>query len=206
MNQCKFGFLADNKNMKMDCLKNASLALLSVICAGCVSQYKVRVDFSPELQAYFNEIPTIEVDIAAVTDDESGEVKQAGVEKYFAPNGGFRERFKSQTCFFSREEDSGFVLPSRAPVWWSWQSKTPANILIIASLPHDPAMSPQSDPRYLVVKMKRSFILARTINILVDPKQIVRLSKPPSKSLKSKRGKVQESEQWVEVRSRRNSE
>jgi hypothetical protein len=187
-------------------MKGTVLAVLSVICAGCVSQYKVRVDFSPDLQAYFNEIPTIEVDIAAVTGGEADEVKQAGVEKYFAPNSGFRERLRSQTCFFSLEDDVSFVLPSRAPAWKSWLGKAPASVLIIASLPHDPSMTPQADPRYLVIKMKRSYILAGTINILVEPKQIVRLSKPLSKSSKSKKNKVQESEQWVESRSRRNTE
>ncbi|MDR0554226.1 MAG: hypothetical protein LBG76_05435 [Treponema sp.] len=187
-------------------MKGAVLAVLSMICAGCVSQYKVRMDFSPELQAYFNEIPTIEVDIAAVTAGEADEVKQAGVEKYFAPNSGFRERLQSQTCFFSREDDASFVLPSRAPVWKSWLGKAPSSVLVIASLPHDPSMTPQADPRYLLVKMRRSYILARTINILVEPKQIVRLSKPLSKSSKSKKNKVQESEQWVEVRTRRSAE
>jgi len=115
---------------------------IGLVCSGCVSQYKVVVDFSPSLQGYFTNYPTIEVDIAAVTDSEADEVKQAGVEKYFAPDSGMRERLLSQTCFFSREENMSFVLPSRAPVWQSWRLKAPANILVIASLPHDPSMSP----------------------------------------------------------------
>jgi hypothetical protein len=188
-------------------LKSALLAVAGMLCAGCVSQYKVRVDFSPELNAYFHEIPTIEVDIAAVTDSEANEVKQAGVEKYFAPNSGFRERFQSQTCFFSREDNASFVLPSRSPIWHPWLNNDPSGILVIASLPHDPSMNPQSDPRYLLVKMKRSYILARTINILVEPQQIVRLThrfSAPSKAAKTR--KSEESEQWVEVRSKRSTE
>jgi hypothetical protein len=171
--------------------------IVGVLCCGCVSQYKVVVEFSPELRAYFTEFPTIEVDIAAVTDGEADEVKQMGVEKYFAPNSGIRERLQSQTCFFYREEQNTFVLPSRAPVWQGWMIKKPANVLIIAGLPHDPAMSAEADPRYLIVKMTRSYVLARTINIMVEPKKIIRLAKPSSKTKDSKTVVV---EQWVESR------
>jgi hypothetical protein len=174
----------------------ASLGL-ALVCSGCVSQYKVVVEFSPALREHFTEYPTIEVDIAAITDGEASEVKQAGVEKYFAPDSGIRERLQSQTCFFSREEQKTFVLPSRAPVWQNWRLKKPANILIIASLPHDPSITPEADPRYLVVKMKGSYIVARTINILVEPKKVLSISRPSSGS---KAAGPQGPEQWVESR------
>jgi len=174
----------------------------------CVSQYKVMVDFSPSLRDYYTEIPTIEVDIAAVTDGEADEVKQAGVEKYFAPDSGIRERLQAQTCFFYREEQRWFVLPSRAPIWQTWKLKEPTSILVIASLPHDPSIvsqanqTPQTDPRYLVVKMARSYVIARTLNILVEPKRIVQVKKLSSSS-KEKEDPPVVIEQWVESRKKR---
>jgi hypothetical protein len=170
---------------------------LGLVCSGCVSQYKVVVDFSPSLVGYFTDYPTIEVDIAAVTDSEADEVKQAGVEKYFAPDSGIRERLLSQTCFFSREDNMSFVLPSRAPVWQSWQLKAPANIMVIASLPHDPSMTPASDPRQLLVKMKRSYVFARTLYILVEPRKVIQSTRSRSKS---KKEKPETYDQWVEPR------
>lgn len=183
-------------------LRHLGVFLVSAfLCSGCVSQYKVVVDFSPELRDYFTEYPTIEVDIAAVTDSEAGEVKQAGVEQYFAPGAGFRDRLGSQTCFFSREDDVKFVLPSRAPVWKAWLDKGSTNLLVIASLPHDPSMTPQADPRCLVVIMKKSYILARTIYILVEPKKVIQVAKPSAAS-KSPKNTSRETEQWIEARRR----
>jgi hypothetical protein len=153
------------------------LLALAVLLTGCVSQYKVVVKFSPVLQNHFTEYPTIEVDIAAVTDIELGEVKQAGVEKYFAPNSALREQFQSQTCFFFRGEKSTFVLPSRAPIWKTWKLKDPTTMLVIASLPPNSSVTPQADPRYLTVKMAKSYIIARTLNVLVEPERITQVKK-----------------------------
>jgi hypothetical protein len=178
------------------------LPVCAILLAGCVSQYKVVVDFSPTLKDYYTEFPTIEVDIAAVTDSEAEEVKQAGVEKYFAPNSGIRERLQSQTCYFYREEQKSFVLPSRAPIWQQWKLKKPANLLVIASLPQDTSVTPETDSRYLLVKMARSYVVARTLNILVEPKKIMRVKKSSSQTDKTGEAPVA-AEQWVESRERR---
>jgi hypothetical protein len=173
---------------------------LGFLCSGCVSQYKVVVDFSPSLQGYFTALPTIEVDIAAVTDSEAGEVKQLGVEKYFAPDAGMRERLLSQTCFFSREDSSSFVLPSRAPVWLNWKLIEPTTIMVIASLPYDPSMTPESDPRQLLVKMKKSFGFARTLYVLVEPKKVIQSTRSRSRTKSKQEDKTETYDQWVEPR------
>jgi hypothetical protein len=169
---------------------------MAILCSACVSQYKVVVTFSPSLQGYFTEYPTIELDIAAVSDSEAGEVKQMGVENYFAPDSGIREQLQGQTCFFSREEDVRFILPSRAPVWFSWLLKKPTSLLVIGSLPHDSTMTATVEPRVLLVNMKKSYVFARTVYILVEPKKITQISRSQSKS----KDKTQTYEQWVETR------
>ena len=177
------------------------LALIpAFILTGCVSQYKVVVDFSPELQPHFVEFPTIEVDIAALTDAEADEVKQMGVEKYFAPGSGIRQRLNVQTCFFSKEERYTYVLPSRAPVWQTWKQKKPSTLMVIASLPHDPSMSPQADPRLLTVAIAKSFIVARSVYIWVEPKRIIRVTKAAYKKGEKDSPKT---EQWIEIRESR---
>ena len=173
------------------------LITIAVLCTGCVTPYKVVVDFSPELKEHFTELPTIEVDIAAVTDSELDEVKQMGVEQYFSPDSGIRDRLQSQTCFFYREAQNTFVLPSRAPVWQQWMLKEPGAILVIASLPHNSSVTPQADPRYLTVKMAKSLVIARTLNILVEPKKVTQLAKAASKT---KNKAEPATEQWIETR------
>jgi hypothetical protein len=184
-------------NLKRSFIHLLLFLSVSLFCSGCVSQYKVVVNFSPSLREHFSEYPTLEVDIAAVTDGEADEVKQAGVEKYFAPDSGMRDRLQSQTCFFSREDNGSFVLPSRAPVWQQWRLKEPANLLVIASLPHDPSIAPGTEPRLLVVKTKTSYVFARTLYVLVEPRKITQISKSRSKSGSDT---SQTSEQWVEPR------
>ncbi|MDR2480863.1 MAG: hypothetical protein LBD07_01030 [Spirochaetaceae bacterium] len=174
-----------------------------IFLSGCVTQYKIVVEFSPELQERFTEYPTIEVDIAAITESEAGEVKQAGIEKYFAPGSSIRSRCQTQTCFFFRENQATFVLPSRAPIWYKWQLKEPTHILVIASLPYTSGTNPDADPRLLVVKMKKSYILARSLYVLVEPQKIIQVSSLKSSKSKSKsKNKTQEVEQWVEPRRR----
>jgi hypothetical protein len=183
--------------------RGAALLCAGLLCAGCVSQYKVVVDFSPALQSHFSTYPTIEVDVAAVSDGEANEVKQAGVETYFAPDSGLRERLRSQTCFFSREGVARYVLPSRAPVWQEWKLKDPANILVVASLPPDPSMSPDADPRQLLVAIKKSVVLARTLYVLVEPQKVVQVSRSRAKAQAQENPRVEDTlayEQWVESR------
>ena len=170
---------------------------LAFIFTGCVSQYKVVVDFSPVLRTHFHEYPTIEVDIAAITDAEADEIKQMGVENYFAPGSGTRQQLQTQTVFFYREELHSFVLPSRAPVWFSWKQKEPTSILVIASLPHDPSMSEQADPRYLTIPIKKSIVFARSAYIWVEPKRIIRVTRAVSKRGESE---TTQAAQWVEIR------
>ena len=173
--------------------------MIVLIFTSCVSQYKVVVDFSPELRDHFVEYPTIEVDIAAVTDDEADEVKQMGVEQYFAPGSGTREQLQVQTCLFYRDARYTFVLPSRAPIWQTWRLKDPTTLLVIASLPHDPSMSAQADPRLLAITMKRSYILARSMYVWVEPTRITQVARS-SGGRESAAGASPASAQWVETR------
>jgi len=177
----------------------ALLAFAAVLLAGCVTQYRVVVDFSPTLREHFGEFPTIEVDIAAVTESEANEVREMGVETYFAPGGGIRERLQVQTCFFYREQQYSFMLPSRAPVWWAWRLRNPDYILVIASLPPAPSMTARDDPRLLTVRMVRSFVFARTINILVEPQRITQVARE-SRASRTRGERSPAVEQWVETR------
>ena len=161
-----------------------ALIVFCVLFSGCAGTYRVGVEFSPALRDHFIEYPTIEVDVAAVTDKEADEVKQLGVEKYFAPNSGIREQLHGETFFFFRGGQNTFLLDSKNPVWSIWRRKKPTHVMVIASLPHDPSISSQDDPRSMTVKMtgRRIRFWRRTsnINIQVEPKRIILLTEPSS--------------------------
>jgi hypothetical protein len=162
------------------CLCTAQLIFL-LFFAGCVSQQKVMVGVSGQLAVSYTAYPSIEVDIAAVTDGELAEIKDAGVENYFAPDSGIREKISAQTMFFSEEQTKPQTLLSRAEIWKNWLKKDPSTLVVIAGLPHDPGMPPPPapDPRIITVPLKKRLIFAPNLYILAEPKKITQVKKAP---------------------------
>jgi hypothetical protein len=159
-----------------------AVPFIAALCfSACVSQQKVVVGVSEQMTASYAAYPSIEVDIAAVTDGELAEIKNAGVENYFAPNSGIREKIGAQTMFFSEEQTKPLTLPSRAESWKIWLQKDPSTLVVIAGLPYDPEMppSPAPDPRIITIPLKKRLIFAPNVYILAEPKKIVQVKKAP---------------------------
>lgn len=159
-----------------------AVPFITALCfSACVSQQKVVVGVSEQMAASYAVYPSIEVDIAAVTDGDLAEIKNAGVENYFAPNSGIREKIGAQTMFFSEEQTKPLTLPSRAESWKIWLQKDPSTLVVIAGLPHDPEMAPAPapDPRIIAIPLKKRLIFAPNVYILAEPKKIVQVKKAP---------------------------
>jgi hypothetical protein len=157
------------------------LLIFILFFTGCVSRQKVVVGVSGQLAVSYTVYPSIEVDIAAVTDGELAEIKDAGVENYFAPDSGVRGKIGAQTMFFSEEQTKPLTLLSRAEIWESWLKKDPSTLVIIADLPHDPSMPPPPapDPRIITIPLKKRLIFASSVYILAEPKKITQVKKAP---------------------------
>jgi hypothetical protein len=159
----------------------AALFIIVLCSSACVSQQKVVVGVSGQMAASYAAYPSIEVDIAAVTDGELAEIKDGGVENYFAPNSGIREKIGAQTMFFSEEQTKPLTFPSRSEIWKIWLQKDPTTLVVIAGLPYDPGMPqpPAPDPRIITVPIKKRLIFAPSVYILTEPKKIVQVKKAP---------------------------
>ncbi|MDR0410279.1 MAG: hypothetical protein LBH18_07805 [Spirochaetaceae bacterium] len=168
------------RTIRRICLRAVPLVFI-LFFSTCVSQQKVVVGVSGQLAVSYTAYPSIEVDIAAVTDGELAEIKDAGVENYFAPYSGIREKIGAQTMFFSEEQTKPLTLLSRAEIWKSWLEKDPSTLVVIAGLPHDPDMPPPPvpDPRIITVPLKKRLIFASNLYILVEPKKITQVKKAP---------------------------
>jgi hypothetical protein len=179
---CYTGFM---KNRVL--FRNGRLWVWLVMAAGlhlsaCVSQQSVVVGISRDLTANYALYPSIEVDVLAVSDEDLDSIKNAGVETYFAPNSGFREKMAPQTFFFSEEQTKPQSLASRSERWKQWLDKDPSTLVIIAGLPHDPEMPapPAPDPRILTFPIKKRFVFTPKVYVLVEPKKIVQVKKAPA--------------------------
>jgi hypothetical protein len=156
--------------------------VVAALCfSACVSQQRVVVGVSGQLAVSYGAYPSIEVDIAAVTDGELTEIKNAGVENYFAPDSGIRERIDAQTLFFSEEQTKPLTLPTRTETWKNWLQKDPSTLVVIAGLPYDPSMPepPAPDPRIITIPIKKRFVFAPNVYVLAEPKKIVQVKKAP---------------------------
>jgi hypothetical protein len=157
------------------------ILIIGILFSGCVSQQQVMVGVSRDLSSTYALYPSIEVDISAVSDGDLAAIKDAGVETYFAPNSGLREKVNAQTMFFSEEQTLPQTLFSRAEIWQTWLAKDPSTLVIIAGLPHDPEMpaSPAPDPRILTIPIKRRYVFAPKVYVLIEPKKVVQIKEAP---------------------------
>jgi hypothetical protein len=158
---------------------HVALLIFVLFFPSCVSQQKVVVGVSGQLAASYAAYPSIEIDIAAVTDGELAEIKEAGVENYFAPDSGIREKIGAQIMFFSEEQIRPQILPSRAGAWKNWLKKNPSTVVIVGGLPCDPEMpaAPAPDPRIITIPIKKGFIFAQSVYVMVEPKRLVQVKK-----------------------------
>ncbi|MDR2803845.1 MAG: hypothetical protein LBB22_06115 [Treponema sp.] len=177
--------------------------LMLAVFGSCATSRIIVAGLSSDIQSRYDIYPSIEVDIAAVTDDEAGQVKTAGVDGYFSPDNPLRKRLEPFTSYFSEEftaprELRTWTVTGRnsrkkgrhgrlpSPVyriqmdsyWQEWQKKKPSQLLVIADLPHSTDM-PKDDPRIILIDLKKTLFAPSYIYIEVDPDKIVRVYKRP---------------------------
>jgi hypothetical protein len=177
--------------------------LILAVFSSCATSRIIVAGLSPDIQSRYDIYPSIEVDVAAVTDDETAQIKTAGVDGYFSPDNPLRKRLEPFTSYFSEESTAPRELRtwtviggsgrrksrhSRLPspiyriqmdrYWQEWQKKKPSRLVVIADLPHSTDM-PKDDPRILFIDLKKTLFAPSHIYIEVDPDKIVRVYKRP---------------------------
>jgi hypothetical protein len=149
-------------------------ALVFFAFSGCVTQRRVAVGLSAEMENYYAIYPSIEFDAAAVTEEEEKQIKSEGVDKYFAPGSPLRKRLDPFTVYFSQEQTLPAVLPYQSTHWEKWLAKKPVTLVLIANLPHSPDM-PEDDPRVLYIDIKKRGLFAEPVYVEIEPQKIVRI-------------------------------
>jgi hypothetical protein len=152
--------------------------LLCCVFTGCVTQRRVVVGLSTEIEEYYAFYPSIEFDAVAVTEEEADQIKKDGVDKYFAPGSALRKRLDPFTVYFSQERTEPETLPAKSNFWDRWLKKTPATLVLIADLPHSPDM-PEDDPRILTVDLTKEKFFAKPVYVEIEPEKITRISELP---------------------------
>jgi hypothetical protein len=138
----------------------------------------VAVGLSAEMERYYGIYPSIEFDIVAVTAGEAEEIKNGGVDKYFAPDSALRKRLDPLTVYFSQERTEPETLAFSSARWDRWLKKKPETLTLIADLPPSPGASGE-DPRVIYIDLKKNGVFARPVYVEIEPEKISRVFEVP---------------------------
>jgi hypothetical protein len=157
------------------------LALVAATLAStsCASNRGVMVGISEGVEAHYGIYPSIEFDVAAVTEDEAGQIKKMGVDGYFSPAEPLRKRLNPFTVYFGEENTVPCVLHARNNLWKTWRKKKPSSLVLIADLPHSPNMPPDDDPRLILIDLEKNIFTPGIIYIEIEAEKIVRIYTEP---------------------------
>jgi hypothetical protein len=158
------------------------LALAEILClCGCVSTIRSEIwgCVNPELREDSGFIPTVEVDIAALTDEEKSQLQSAGVDGWFDPSNPLRQTTQAAIYYFSMEQNMTFTLAYNSKLWLKWEQKKPTSLAVIASLPPSPDVKPPNDPRILLIPLKKGIGIKR-IFFEVDKLKVIQLPEKPA--------------------------
>jgi hypothetical protein len=156
-------------------------ALVAIVLAatGCASNRGVMVGISEGVEVRYGIYPSIEFDTAAVTEDEADQIKKMGVDGYFSPAEPLRKRLNPFTVYFGEENTAPRVLHARNKLWKTWLKKKPSSLVLIANLPHSPDMSPDDDPRLILIDIEKNVFTPGIIYIEIEAEKIVRIYTKP---------------------------
>ncbi|MBQ8477763.1 MAG: hypothetical protein IJ505_04660 [Succinivibrio sp.] len=146
-------------------MKKLSILLLAttLFLSACTSplgagkSFSVQVAPSEELKEVYGYYPTIEVDLALVSDDDAMRFASYPVEKYFEPGNSLRSLFEPVTLHFSNAQLSAKTIESDDKAFERWASREPTQIIMIANLPYTDDNVKTLDPRKFVQKLASSW-------------------------------------------------
>lgn len=148
----------------------AVLGVVAVLGVGCKSTslgvYNVRLQLDEQLRAS-SSVPTIEVDMIALSGAESDRMKAQSVREYFAAGNLDRASFRDQQRLVTRRFGTGStdekLLETKDPIWRSETWKSGGDLFVMASVP-----GAQTDlDRRLVIPRQKDRWPAKTKDIVV---------------------------------------
>ncbi|MDR2659264.1 MAG: hypothetical protein LBC27_04665 [Spirochaetaceae bacterium] len=157
----------------------ALITISALLLTNCAYNRRIVVGLSPDMETRYSIYPSIEFDVAAITNDEADQIKTSGVDGYFSPDNPLRERLEPFTAYFDEESTAPCTLSTRNSLWLKWENKKPEKMVFIANLPYFPDM-PQNDPRLFFIDLKKDFLTPVPMYVEIEPEKIVRIYKKPT--------------------------
>lgn len=159
----------------------AFLIGLAVLSSACSTRMTVQAGLSESLKEYYSIYPSVEIDIAAVTEEEAEDLKTANADAYFAVDSSMRESLSPYTLMFSSEQTAPGTMKYNVGLWDKWLEKDPKKIVVIANIPRKTEEKEKGkDPRILILDMESGFLNHKKIYVEAKPGSLVRIYKEPT--------------------------
>ena len=164
-------------------LKKIFLLTLSVLAAsmlGACSSHKFDVSVTPtrELSKTYGFYPTIEVDIAGLSDTDAINFTSYPVDKYFLDSSTMRAYLEPITFKFSQDDLDAKVLEGGSDDFAKIFDKEPAYLVVIANLPYADKEQQKLDPRKFILKLDDSmFSVDHDIYLKIGPTGLIKTTK-----------------------------
>ncbi len=177
--------------------KTTAFAFLTALCAlsaGCATKMTVQAGLSESLKEYYSIYPSVEIDIAAVTNEEAEDLKKTNADAYFSVGNPMRESLSPYTLTFFSEQTAPQTMKYNVEIWDKWLEKDPEKIAVIANMPGK-SEEKGKDPRILILNMESGFLNHKKIYVEAKPGSIVRIYKEPTDPKKIAEEKKKKAEQ-----------
>ncbi len=164
-------------------LKKIFLLTLSILSASMLiacSSHKFDVSVTPtrELSKTYGFYPTIEVDIAGLSDTDAINFTSYPVDKYFLDSSTMRAYLEPITFKFSQDDLDAKVLESGSDDFAKIFDKEPAYLVVIANLPYADKEQQKLDPRKFILKLDDSmFSVDHDIYLKIGPTGLIKTTK-----------------------------
>ena len=96
----------------------AKLTFLTFFCAllsGCATKMTVMAGLSENIKDYYSIYPSVEIDVAAVTEEEAEELKKYNADSYFSVGNAMRKSLTPYTFTFSSEQTAPQTMKYNVP-------------------------------------------------------------------------------------------
>ena len=164
--------------------KFAGLTFLIVFCAllsGCATRMTVLAGLSENIKEYYSIYPSVEIDVAAVTEEEADELKKSNADNYFSVGNAMRESLSPYTFTFSAEQTAPQTMKYNVPQWDKWLEKEPKKVAVIANIPRKTDENAKGkDSRILILDMSSGFMHHKSFYVEAKPGSVVRIYKEPT--------------------------
>lgn len=186
---CKRKSDISNKGIIIQMKKNLTrmaVCMVVFLCSGCWTRTNIYAGYGTNLKDSYTIYPTVELDIAAVTEAEADEIKKLTVEGYFS-NDTLRKSIYPYTMQFSKEQTVPVRMDRDIEQWDKWEEKDPTHIVLIADMPRvieskkEKAVPgvPVKDPRINVFELTSSWFWPRSHYFEIKPGRLVKIKSMP---------------------------